>query len=137
MMKYFFLALSLFVFSFNVQAQTKAEKEKAEYERKVEEKKAEYIANIVNSFELDEFQKQMLTIRLHSYYQEVTKISLLDVPSFEKKTLVEDFGLSHFKDFEEMLGKDFVAKLLEKAKGEDQSDQKKKKKRKKRKKDNK
>ena len=136
-MKYLFLLLSLILFSFNVQAQTKAEKEKAEYEQKVEERKAEYIANIVNSFELDEFQKHMLTLRLQSYYVEVTKISVLDIPAFEKKALVEDFGINHFKDFEDMLGKEFVDKLLKKAKGEDQTDQKKKKKKKKkRKKDN-
>lgn len=135
MIKYFFLALSLLVCGLTVNAQTKAEKDQARFERQIEEKKAEYIANIVNGFELDEFQKHILTQQLHSYYDELSKIKMLDIPTFEKTTLINDLNNSHFKDFEQMLGKEFVTKLIEKAKGEDKTDQKKKKKKKKKKKD--
>ena len=135
MTKYFFLALTLLVFSVSAIAQTKAEKDQARFERQIEEQKAEYIANIVNGFDLDEFQKHILTQQLHSYYDEVSKIKMLEIPSFEKTTLINDLNSSHFKDFENMLGKEFVTKLIEKAKGEDKTDQKKKKKKKKKKKD--
>jgi hypothetical protein len=135
MTKYFFLALTLLVFSVTAIAQTKAEKDQARFERQIEEQKAEYIANIVNGFDLDEFQKHILTQQLHSYYDEVSKINMLEIPSFEKTTLINDLNNTHFKDFENMLGKEFVTKLIEKAKGEDKTDQKKKKKKKKKKKD--
>jgi hypothetical protein len=135
MTKYFFLALTLLVFSVTAIAQTKAEKDQARFERQIEEQKAEYIANIVNGFDLDEFQKHILTQQLHSYYDEVSKINMLEIPSFEKTTLINDLNNTHFKDFENMLGKEFVTKLIEKAKGEDKTDQKKKKKKKKNKKD--
>jgi len=136
-MKYIFLALSIILFSFNAKAQTKAEKDKAKFEEKIEEKKAEYIANIVNSLEVDAFQKHILTQRLNSYYDELTKINMLNIQTFEKTALINDLDLRHFKDFEDMLGEEFVTTLLEKVKGKDKSDQKrKKKKRKKRNKDN-
>lgn len=138
MMKYFFLALSIIVFSFNVKAQTKAEKDKARFEERIEEKKAEYITNIVNSLEeLDDFQKHILRQRLNTYYDELSKINTLNILTFEKTALINDLDHNHFKDFKDMLGEEFVTKLLEKAKGKDKSDQKKnKKKKKKRKKDN-
>ncbi|WP_323789023.1 hypothetical protein [Psychroserpens sp.] len=137
MKTYFFLGLTLILFSFNVvaQSQTKEENERIRMERKIEEQKTEFITNIVASFfELDDFQRHILKQRLHSYYDELLKINVLNIQSFEKATLINDLDYSHFKDFEEMLGREFIDKLLEKAKGKDNSAQKKKKKKKKRKK---
>lgn len=131
-MKSVFLTLCLIAFGCNLQAQTKAEKDQEKIEKLIEDQKSEYINNIVTGFEeLDEFQKHVLTQRLHTYYQEVQKIHTTDLKEFEKNSLINDLNATHFKDFEDMLGKEFVAKLVEKAKGDDKSDQKKKTKKKK------
>ncbi|MFK7781972.1 hypothetical protein [Psychroserpens sp.] len=135
-MKPIFIALWLIVFSLNLEAQTKAEKERAKIEDKIEMKLSQYIANIIDGFDLDEFQKHILTQRLNTYYDELKKINLLNIKEHEKTALVNDLDSIHFKDIEEMLGEEFVDKLIEKAKGNDKSDQKKKKKKRKKKRDN-
>lgn len=134
MKKNIFLFLSLFFIGFACYSQPTEEVARARYEQELKEKKAEFISNIVSGFdELDEFQKHILTQQVASYYAKVQDIYRLDIPIFEKQTLVEDLNATHFKDFEKMFGEDFIEKLLKKVKGEDLSDQKKKKKKKRKK----
>lgn len=130
-MKYLFIILGLILISPNLQAQTKEEKERAKLEEQIEEKKVKYITNIIDGLEeLDEFQKHILKQQLFSYYDELSKIYMLDAKTFEKEALINQLDSTHFKDFEEMLGREFIDKLLDKVKGKDKSDQKKKKKKK-------
>ncbi|WP_425075520.1 hypothetical protein [Psychroserpens sp. S379A] len=134
-MKYLFIILGLILISPNLQAQTKEEKERAKLEEQIEEKKVIYITNIIDGLEeLDEFQKHILKQQLFSYYDELSKIYMLDAKTFEKEALINQLDSTHFKDFEEMLGREFIDKLLDKVKGKDKSDQKKKKKKKKKRK---
>lgn len=134
-MKYLFIILGLILISPNLQAQTKEEKERAKLEEQIEEKKVKYITNIIDGLEeLDEFQKHILKQQLFSYYDELSKIYMLDAKTFEKEALINQLDSTHFKDFEEMLGREFIDKLLDKVKGKDKSDQKKKKKKKRKKK---
>ncbi len=134
-MKYLFIILGLILISPNLQAQTKEEKERAKLEEQIEEKKVKYITNIIDGLEeLDEFQKHILKQQLFSYYDELSKIYMLDAKTFEKEALINQLDSTHFKDFEDMLGREFIDKLLDKVKGKDKSDQKKKKKKKRKKK---
>ena len=130
MSKYFFALICVFTLHFNgfSQSETKEENERKRFEREMKEKKAEYIQNLVDDLNVDDFQKEIITQKLDSYYDEVAKIYKLNVPTFQKKQLVLDLGPKHFEDIKAMVSEEVMVKILEGARGENQDKDKKKRK---------
>ncbi len=115
-----------------------SEQEIAKYERLVEERKNEYIANFITTLEADDFQKEIIKQYLNSYYDE--RKALLEVRYervFDREQAIKKLNDSHFKELEELISKADMEKIKGLVNGEfDEKEVKKdkKKKRKKRKK---
>ena len=128
------LTLILSVYGY---AQTEAEikYEKERYEEKSKEIKAEIISDITNALNLDAFKKQIVTQSIESYFEEVTKIYLYDLPVYEKQDLVTQLDARHFNDLKTILEQKQIDFIINQLRGDWKKD-KKKKKRKKRKQNN-
>ncbi len=137
--KNIFIAL-VFMFSIHGFSQTAAEMkyDKERFENKANEMKAQLINDIIAELKVDAFEKQIVTQSIHSYFNEVTKIYMLDLSTFEKQDLVTELDKRHFNDLKTMLDQDQIDFILNQIKGDWQKNQKKKKKKKKdkKKKDN-
>ncbi|WP_299228002.1 hypothetical protein [uncultured Psychroserpens sp.] len=137
MNKYFFTLLCLAIFSLNTNtySQSKSDKEKERIERETEERKNKHIKAVVDGIDLDDFQKEIVTQKLNSYYIELFKIYKLQIPSFKKKELINDLDAVHFEELKSMIGEEKVDQILEGAKDTNTNKKDKKKKKKRKKKD--
>ncbi|NNF86350.1 MAG: hypothetical protein HKM26_07335 [Winogradskyella sp.] len=106
-----------------------------ERERKIAERKAEYISNFLVTLEADEFQKQIIKQTLDSYFEE--KIALFKVPferSFEREEAVRLLNENHFKELKTLISESDMTKINDMINGKFDDDDVKREKRKKRKK---
>lgn len=128
------LSINSYVFS-QTAAEIKYDRER--YEEKSKEIKAEIVNDITNALNLDAFKKQIVSQTIESYFEEVTKIYMYDLPVFEKQDLVTELDSRHFNDLKTILDQDQIDFILAQLKGDWKKDKKnKKKKRKKKKKEN-
>ncbi|MDG5491884.1 hypothetical protein [Psychroserpens sp. SPM9] len=110
------------------------EKEKEKYEEKAEKAKKEYISGFVATLKVDDFQKEIITQSMDSYFEEIKKINMLGLNTFERKEYIEKFDKRHFKDVEQIVSEDIMSKIMDAVKGKwDQKEAKKKKKKRKKK----
>ncbi|MEO1033318.1 MAG: hypothetical protein AAFX55_18160 [Bacteroidota bacterium] len=111
------------------------EEEIAKYQRLIEERKDEYIANFITTLEADDFQKEIIKQYLNSYFDR--KEELLKVRyerSFDRQQAMKKLDDTHFKELEELISKNDMVKIKEMIKGDfDEKEVKKKKKKKKKK----
>ncbi|WP_369998227.1 hypothetical protein [Winogradskyella sp.] len=109
------------------------------YKRKVEERKAEYIANFLTTLEADDFQKEIIKQYLNSYFDAKTELFKVKYErSFDREEAVKKLDNTHFKELEELISENDMTKIKEMIQGdfdEKEVKKEKKKKRKKRKKD--
>lgn len=106
-----------------------------EREKKIEERKEEYIANFLLTLEADEFQKQIIKQTIESYFEE--KIALLKLPyerSFEREEAVRLLNESHFNELKPLISEGDMDKINGMLKGDFDDDEIKREKRKNRKK---
>lgn len=134
-MKRIYLALCFCIASsVTLSAQTVDEKKKEKYEAEVEEKKQEYINDLVETLNVDDFQKEIIKQTMNSYFEKVQKIHQLNIRPFEKKGQIEQLDITHFEDLKAMISEDTMSKILDALKGKwDKKKEKRKKKRKKQK----
>ncbi|WP_299362454.1 hypothetical protein [Winogradskyella sp.] len=114
------------------------EEEIAKYERLMEERKDEFIANFITTLEADDFQKEIIKQYLNSYFD--AKGELMKVRyerSFDRQEAIKKLDNNHFKELEELISESDMAKIKEMIKGDFNEKEVKKKKRKKKKKKNK
>lgn len=108
------------------------EKEKAKFAERAEVAKKKYIAEFVGSLDIDEFQKEIISQTMDSYFVELGKINKLGLNSFEREEYIELYDKEHFKDVKEIVSEDVMAKIMDAIKGKwDRNEEKKKKKKKK------
>lgn len=104
------------VFSQNV-APNESQKQRAE--KKMEERKQEYIANFLSTLNVDAFQKEIIKQKLNTFFER--KIELLKLPykrSVELQEAITKLENSHFKDIEEMVTEDTMNKIIEMVQGD-------------------
>lgn len=113
------------------------EKEKAKYEEQAEKNKKEYISEFVATLEVDDFQKEIITQQMDTYFEELRKINKLGLKPFERTEYVERLDEKHFRDVRVMVTEETMTKIMEAVKGKWDRKEEKKKKKKKRKNKNK
>jgi hypothetical protein len=123
------------LFTLQGYSQTAAELkyQRESFEKQANELKEELINDVTEALNVDDFKKQIVTQSLYSYFDELTKIYMLDLPAFEKQDLVTQLDGRHFNDLKTILEQEQIDFILKQLKG-DWKEAKKKKKRKKRKK---
>jgi len=131
----FLIIITVCIYNSNGFSQTAAEIKynKEHYEEKSNEIKAQLISDIIEALNVDDFEKQIVTQSIESYFVEVTKIYVLDLPAFEKQDLVTQLEGRHFNDIKTIITQEQIDFILNQIKGDWKKNQKKKK-RKKRKK---
>ncbi len=107
------------------------------YQKELEKKQEEYINNFVNDLNVDAFQKEIITQRLHSYFEEKKLILTAEIESYKRKEILEELDRTHFLDLKDIVSKETMQKIDQVIKGEYESSDKKNKKKNKRKKKNK
>ena len=116
---------------------TKEEIEK--YKRQMEERKEEFITNFLTTLEADDFQKEIIKQYLNSYYDEKKKLMEVQYErSFDRQEAIKKLNESHFKELEELISENDMAKINDMLDGnfdEKEVLKEKRKKRKKKKKD--
>lgn len=108
----------------------------AQNERKMEERKEEYIDNFLTTLEADEFQKHIIKQTINTFFDarlEVLKTRFNH--SLDRNQAMKDLESTHFSELKELISKDDMSKITDLLKGEfDEKEVVKKKKRKKNKK---
>lgn len=114
----------------NMQQPVDPEKEQARYEEQAEKQKQEYIAEFVATLEVDDFQKEIITQQMDSYFEELRKINRMGLKSFERTEHVDKLDVRHFADVRAIVTEDTMNKIMDALKGNwDRKSEKKKKKR--------
>lgn len=115
-------------------SQTVEENKRKRYEEEVEKKKKKYISDLVATLDVDDFQKEIITQSMDSYFDKVQEIQKLNIPPFEKKGRIESLDITHFEDLKVMISEKTMTKILDALKGKwDKKKEKRDKKKKKRK----
>ncbi|MDN3493046.1 hypothetical protein [Winogradskyella bathintestinalis] len=116
-----------------------SEKEIETRERKMNERKQEFIDNFITTLEADEFQKHIVKQHINSFFDE--RMIILKTRfdhSLDRKNAIENLENTHFKDIEELISEGDMSKIKEMIKGDfDEKEVVKKKKKKRRNKRNK
>lgn len=101
------------------------------FEKQTNELKEELINDVSEALNVDDFKKQIISQSLYSYFDELTKIYMLDLPAFEKQDLVTQLDGRHFNDLKTILEQEQIDFILKQLKGDWKENKKKKKKKRK------
>lgn len=97
------LALLCSISSF-AQTQDEAQKQREEYEKKIQEKLEERIQTFVVELNVDDFQKEIIKQKLHSYYKEQRVIYMnSSLKYFQRDEQLATLNNSHFADIKNMI----------------------------------
>jgi ethanolamine utilization protein EutQ (cupin superfamily) len=124
--------------SIPVAAQKKddAQKQREEFEQKVQEKLTENIQSFISQLQIDDFQKEIIKQKLHSFYVEQKAIYMnAGLMYFEREERLTALNNSHFTDIKNMLSDDTMTQINVFIKDAGSTLEKEKKKKKKKKKD--
>jgi hypothetical protein len=95
------------------------ESQKERTERKIEERKQEYINNFLSTLKADDFQKEIIRQKLNSFFEEKIALSKQQYNrSFEYQEAVRKLEDNHFKDIEALLTEENMTKIKEMVKGD-------------------
>lgn len=103
------------------------------YKEESERRKQEYITKFMATLEVDDFQKEIITQALNTYFDELVKINKLNLKPYERDTYIEKLDINHFKDVRAIVSEDVMSKIMDAVKGKwnKKGDKKKRKKKKK------
>ena len=83
------------------------EKQREEFEKKAEEELTRRINAFVVELNVDDFQKEIIKQKLHSYYKEQRLIyTNNELKYFERDELITNLNNTHFEDINNMLSED-------------------------------
>ena len=122
----------LFCLSYSTVNAQRNDREKAKierYEKDMEKKQAEYISDFVNELNVDDFQKEIITQKLHTYFETKKTLFTADLESFRRKELLQELDRTHFLDIKEMCTEEVYTAITEKIKQKGKQKKSKKKKR--------
>lgn len=115
MQRYYLIFFTL-IFSLNfANAQTeKREKQLREkYEREMKDHQDELISDFVETLDVDDFQKEIITQKLHSYAQKKQEILKQPGRELEKRELVDHLDNTHFSDVAAMSSPEVMSQIHE------------------------
>ena len=98
-------------------SQTREEKAMEKYEAEMGRKQEQYISDFLATIEVDDFQKEIITQTMKSYFEEFKKINMLQVRDVQRQELVENLDNTHFKDLKAMVSEDTMSKIMDAVKG--------------------
>lgn len=118
------------------------ESDKKKQEKKIEERKQEFIANFMTTLEADDFQKEIIKQYINSFFE--AKIAALKIPyehNIDRQEAIKKLENAHFKELEELISENDMKKIKDMISGKFKESEvikdKKKKKKKRKKKKNK
>lgn len=135
--KLLFCSIIALMSCFTMNSQTEAERKYAieSFKEQAEEVKSNLINDVCAELNLDEFETQIVSQTMYSYFNEIQRIYAMKIEALEKQELRDILDRTHFKDLESILEKHEIDFILNQIKGDWKKNQKQlKKKRKKRKK---
>ncbi|MEM6516894.1 MAG: hypothetical protein AAF688_11975 [Bacteroidota bacterium] len=128
------LLLFLMVCPIILHAQSKSEERlKEEYEEKVEKNKQDFISDFLKTLEVDDFQKEIISQTMDSYFDELQKLQKTGLRPYEAKDAVRKMRESHFSDVKAIVTEETMNKIEDALTGKWNPKDEKKKKRKRRK----
>lgn len=103
--------ITLLLIAFNsisVSAQNSdAEKQRAEYEKKVQEEMDSRILEFVSELQVDDFQKEIIKQKIYSYYEERKKIYYnQELKYFERDEQLSTLTNTYFLDIKDIIPED-------------------------------
>ncbi len=98
-------------------SQSREEKAKLKYEAEMDRKQDEYISDFLATIEVDDFQKEIITQTMKSYFEEFKKINMLQVRDVQRQELIQNLDNTHFKDLKAMVSEDTMSKVMDALKG--------------------
>lgn len=136
-MKFVFFLFLILVSSNQVLSQNDqaAKKQIEKMEKEIKIKQEEYVDDFIASLEVDDFQKEIIKQKIHSYFEVRKTIFTTYTQEFKRNELVEQLDATHFLDIIEMVSEDTMNKIVESVKGTGSAKDKKKKKKKNKKND--
>ncbi|SDB40292.1 hypothetical protein SAMN03097699_1134 [Flavobacteriaceae bacterium MAR_2010_188] len=94
-----FLFTLLFSFNFvSAQGDSKQEQQRAKYEKEVQQRQNEMISDFVEELKVDDFQKEIISQKLHSYVQRKTEILKQSNREIERRERLDILDRTHFAD---------------------------------------
>ena len=131
-MRFLFFLLFLTFLNFNnaIAQSDDAKKQMEKIEKEMDKRQAEYINDFLSTIEVDDFQKEIIKQRMHSYFEAKKAIYISEPKQFKRNQLVEQLDATHFLDIKEMITEDTMTKIMESVKGTASKKDKKKKKKK-------
>jgi hypothetical protein len=94
-----------------------AKKQMEKIEKEMDKRQAEYINDFLSTLEVDDFQKEIIKQRMHSYFEAKKTIYVSEPKQFKRDQLVEQLDATHFLDIKEMITEDTMSKIMESVKG--------------------
>ena len=94
------------------QTQDEAKKQQEEFEKKIKEKLETRIETFVTELQVDDFQKEIIKQKLHSYYMEQKAIYTdMSLKYFERDEQLSTLSNSHFDDIKSMVSDDTMSQI--------------------------
>lgn len=87
------------------------ERQKKEYEEKVEEQKQKFIQDFLSTLDIDAFQKEIIDQHMYSYFDEALKIQNLNLKSYEMKDELDKMRARHFIDVKAIVSEEIMQKI--------------------------
>ena len=94
------------------QTQDEAKKQQEEFEKKIKEKLEDRIQTFVTQLQVDDFQKEIIKQKLHSYYMEQKAIYQdASLKYFERDEQLNTLSNSHFDDIKSMVSDETMSQI--------------------------
>lgn len=101
-------------------------KKREAYEKEMQEKQDEYISDFISSLSIDDFQKEILSQKLQSYFNTKKAIIVADIESYKRKEYLDELDRTHFLDIKSIFNEDIMNSIDDFIKGEYKKKNKKK-----------
>lgn len=125
---FFLLFLSFLSFNSAIAQSDDAKKQMEKMEKEMQKKQEAYVNDFISTLDVDDFQKEIIKQRMHSYFEAKKAIYINEPKQFERNQLVEQLDATHFLDIKEMITEDTMTKIMESVRGTASKKDKKKKK---------
>lgn len=93
------------------QVSTQAKLQRQKYEEKIQEKRNTLIQDFLDDLDVDDFQKEIIEQKLHSYIQKKEALYREGNKSYVLKEKIEVLDSTHFQDIATMLSSETMAQI--------------------------
>ncbi len=113
------------------QPDAETKKRMEQMERDIQEKQDDYVNDFITTLDVDDFQKEIIKQKMHSYFDSKKSIYMSVAEQHKRDELVEKLDTTHFLDIKDMVTEETMAKIMESVKGTAKNNKNKKNKKKK------